>query len=97
MTLPWIARKFDMNSSYLSTLFTQELGMGFRQYLTNVRMKEAKRLLVQTTQPIESIAGAVGMEYYYFLKTFRKIQGISAGTYRLRNEAEDDKKGDTKK
>lgn len=89
LTLPWIARKFDMNSSYLSTLFTQELGMGFRQYLTNVRMKEAKRLLTQTTQTIESIAQEVGMEYYYFLKTFRKMQGISAGNYRLRNEAKD--------
>ena len=67
-----IAEKFEINSNYLSTLFKREMGLGFSQYLVEVKLKKAEIYLKETEMSIEEIADKIGMEYYYFLKLFKK-------------------------
>ena len=43
-----VATKFNISSSHFSTVFSQEIGETFRDYLTNLRMNRAKELLRST-------------------------------------------------
>ncbi|MDN5276704.1 MAG: two-component system, response regulator YesN [Clostridiales bacterium] len=68
---------------YLSHLFKEELNITFLEYLTMVRMEEAKKLLKDTSLSIVAIASQVGYEdASYFSKVFKKYVGISPAQYR---------------
>ncbi|MBN2617978.1 MAG: response regulator [Spirochaetales bacterium] len=63
-----------MNSSYFSELFKKEVGMGFNQFLINIRFNEAKKLLKDNTDlTIGDISSIVGFQdSNYFSRLFKK-------------------------
>jgi len=78
-----VARKVYISPYYLSHLFREELNITFLEYLTMVRMEEAKKLLKDTSLSIVAIASQVGYEdASYFSKVFKKYVGISPAQYR---------------
>ena len=78
-----MARKVYISPYYLSHLFREELNITFLEYLTMVRMEEAKKLLKDTSLSIVAIASQVGYEdASYFSKVFKKYVGISPAQYR---------------
>lgn len=78
-----VAAAANVSSTYLSKLFKEEMNMGFSEYLTEVRMEEAKKLLSETNISIKEIAGIVGyIDEKYFSKTFKKVNGIKPTDYR---------------
>ena len=78
-----VAKKFNISRSYLSKKFKQTTGFGFKEYLLNVRIKEACRLLLETNRSITDIAFACGFnDSNYFGDAFRRIKGISPNKYR---------------
>jgi len=78
-----IAEQEGFNVSYFSTLFKKETGSTFSEYLTNVRMDEAKRLLKETNLSVALICRAVGYsDTKHFTATFRKLAGIKPSEYR---------------
>ena len=83
LSLEEVSSQAGFSSSYFSTLFRKETGKNFLEYLTDVRIEEAKRLLRRSGDTIEQIGKAVGMnDYKRFSKTFKKITGISPKEYR---------------
>lgn len=53
------------------------------QYLTRIRIREARRLLVESQDPIHLISQHVGIQDpLYFSRLFRKETGISPSAYR---------------
>ena len=83
LTLGQVAAQAGMAPTYFSRVFKQELGCTFIQYLTRIRLQEAKRLLSTTTLPVAEIAYAVG--YHgpnYLTGVFKAVEGITPGTYR---------------
>ncbi len=83
LSLEEVSSQAGFSSSYFSTLFRKETGKNFLEYLTDVRIDEAKRLLRRSGDTIEQIGKAVGMnDYKRFSKTFKKITGISPKEYR---------------
>jgi two-component system response regulator YesN len=64
-----VAEKFKLNETYLSNFFKEQTGENFSQYLENIRMRDAKNLLSQTTLPVWKIAKKIG---YNSSDTFRK-------------------------
>ncbi|MCM8901449.1 PocR ligand-binding domain-containing protein [Caldicoprobacter algeriensis] len=83
ITLEDVARNVYISPYYLSHLFKEELNITFLEYLTMVRMEEAKKLLKDTSLSIVAIASQVGYEdASYFSKVFKKYVGISPGQYR---------------
>lgn len=83
LTLKSLAANFDMNPNYCCSLFTKYLGQTFSQYLTELRINEAKSLLKTTTYPLESIATLVGYnDYFYFSKVFKKHCSYSPKEFR---------------
>lgn len=60
ITLEGAASKIFMNPYYFSSFFKKHTQMNFKQYLTEIRMKEAVRLLLQTDLMVYEIAEKVG-------------------------------------
>ena len=78
-----VADAAGVNSTYLSYLFSQEMGIGFANYLLNLRMEHAKRLLRETDLKMWQVAEESGFnDYHYFSKVFKKAEGVSPAHYR---------------
>ncbi|WP_308639862.1 response regulator transcription factor [Paenibacillus silvisoli] len=78
-----IAGQVFLNPVYLGQLFKVNEGITFNQHLLQVRMEQAKELLLHTDMKIYEIAGKVGYrEIDWFSKKFKEYTGISAGEYR---------------
>ncbi len=83
LTLEDVAQAVHFSSYYVSRLFKEELGMNFIEYLTRIRVEEAKRLLLETSQTVSEIAASVGyQDPSYFTKVFKKIEGQTPTEFR---------------
>ncbi|MEI4768650.1 response regulator [Psychrobacillus sp. FJAT-51614] len=77
------AKSVHLNPSYLSQLFKQQLNTKFVDYLTELRIQEGKRLLLNTTLKMSEIADRVGYsEVAYFSNNFKKMTGYSPSEFR---------------
>lgn len=71
-----------VNSTYLSYLFSQEMKTGFANYLLNLRLEHAKKLLRSCDLKIWQIAEKSGFnDYHYFSKVFKKNVGMNPAQY----------------
>lgn len=72
------ANELNIGSTYLSKLFKDETGIGFSEYLSNLRIEKAKLLLLDEKCEIKDIPAKCGFNSYdYFFKAFKKITGIT--------------------
>ncbi|MFC4596692.1 helix-turn-helix domain-containing protein [Cohnella hongkongensis] len=77
-----LAARANLSPKYFGTLFKQAAGVSVSQYLTGIRIGEAKRLLRENRHTIEEIAEKVGIgDLYYFSKLFKKAEGLSPKRY----------------
>ncbi|WP_248924206.1 helix-turn-helix domain-containing protein [Paenibacillus hamazuiensis] len=83
LSLNHISDKFSINGKYSSQLFKEHFGMKFVDFLVNLRMDHAKKLLHETEEPIQDIALKVGyLHSISFGRTFKKVVGVTPGDYR---------------
>jgi AraC-like DNA-binding protein len=69
--------------STLNRYVRQWLGMGFHEYVQEVRMEEAKRLLRSSRQSVAQIARECGFSSSgYFIRAFKKGLGKTPQQYR---------------
>ena len=79
-----LAQYMHMNPSYLSKIFKQEAGTTVIKYLTSLRIHKSCQMLNSGNYSISEIASATGFnDYFYFLKTFKKITGVTPRQYQL--------------
>ena len=65
-----------MNSAYLGQIFKKHYGVSFSDYLNQIRIDEAIRLLRRTDFRVYEIATKVGYrDSDYFINRFEKIMG----------------------
>lgn len=77
-----LAYKFSISSYYLSKLFKQETGYNFVEFLTQIRIEKAKKMLLEGI-PIKKIYKKVGYsDPNYFSRVFKKITGVSPRNYK---------------
>jgi AraC-like DNA-binding protein len=80
-----VARACGISPSHLSRTFRKIMGVTFTQYLTELRMTEAQRLLVRTSMSVMEVAMQVGYSRHsYFSKRFRETVGITPIDFRRR-------------
>ena len=78
-----VSNYLSMNYSQFSYSFKQYTGESFVNYLKEIRIREAKRLLAETDLKVQEISMMVGYENEkLFMKTFRSQCGVSATEYR---------------
>ncbi|WP_277713625.1 helix-turn-helix domain-containing protein [Paenibacillus mucilaginosus] len=90
ITLSGAAEKVYLNPSYLSTLFKSRLGVSFIEYLTNLRVEEAKKRLLYSREKIASIAEASGFSNIrHFNRVFKSATGLTPLEFRKERRGED--------
>ncbi|MBR4462177.1 MAG: response regulator [Erysipelotrichaceae bacterium] len=83
ISLETVAYQLNISPTHLSTIFKKETGIGFNQYLINVRIEEAKKLLRSSKYNLNEVANAVGYnDAGYFSILFKKETKISPGEFR---------------
>ncbi len=83
ITLKDAAQRAYMDSSYFSRQFKKLTGLGFIEYLTEIRIKKATELVDNTTLSVNQIAEQCGFSSAnYFRDVFRKHYNISPLEYR---------------
>lgn len=85
ISLNTVAASVNISPSHFSTIFSQETGITFIEFLTEVRMEKAKELLLCTNRKVADIGYEVGYrDSHYFSYLFKKTHGISPKDYRMR-------------
>ena len=84
ITLQDIAKSVYLHPAYVSDLFKKTTGQNISDYIQNIRIKQAKKLIKDTPQyKIYKIAEQVGfVNEKYFSKVFKEIEGITPNEYR---------------
>ncbi len=84
LTLSRAADYFAVSPSHLSRLFKRCSGLNFKQYLTQRRIAEAKRLLEDDPErKIGAIADDIGQpNFALFNRNFKKVTGLTPSEYR---------------
>jgi two-component system response regulator YesN len=83
ITLKDVADHVHLHPAYLSALFKKSAGCSMREYITRVRMQQARRMLTHTDRTILDIAIAVGFDCQsYFTRVFKAETGLTPRQYR---------------
>lgn len=83
ISLNVLAEEFHLSASYISQLFKNEIGVNSLAYLTNIRMEQAKKLLLSTPLSIAEVSERSGYgDYRVFTKAFKKSEGVTPSQYR---------------
>ncbi|MBY0215369.1 response regulator [Paenibacillus illinoisensis] len=91
LDLAMVSNHVSLNYAYFSNLFKKNIGKGFAEYLRDVRLDKARRLLAETDHKIVEVAAMVGYESYKsFTRAFRLVMQIQPTEYRqmMRHKAE---------
>ncbi len=85
ITVSGVAERFSISPNYLSSVFKQEEGIGFSEYLAAQRIAKAKILIRETNKKVYEISDEVGFDdAYYFSKVFKRVCGQTPSEYRTR-------------
>lgn len=88
ISLNSVATHVNISPSHFSSIFSQEEGQTFIEYLTALRMNKAKELLMCSSLKSSEIGYAVGYkDPHYFSYLFKKTQSCTPKEYRMRGKA----------
>ncbi|GBF77400.1 hypothetical protein PA598K_05948 [Paenibacillus sp. 598K] len=83
LSLQSVSEPFGMPASHASVLFKRETGEKFIDYVLKVRLDHGRRMLLDSEEPIQSIAEKVGYSHVLsFHRAFKKLFGFPPGEYR---------------
>ena len=83
LSLDMVCTRLGVSNSYFSSVFKKETGQSFISYLTEYRMQQALRLLLETNEKSYEIAEHVGyVDANYFSYVFKRQYGMSPAKYR---------------
>ena len=86
LSLETLSKQLFLSPCHLSRIFKKMVGVSFVNYVNNIRVKEAKRLLLGSHYSILEIAELVGYQSNtHFDRVFKKITGMSPLEYRKDN------------
>lgn len=88
LTRSFMADMTGFNESYFSSLFKKETGWSFAEYVNQIRVDQAKLLLLGTNDKLQDIALKTGFaDGSYLGKTFTKYVHLSPSSFRKRRHS----------
>lgn len=87
LTLETVSEKYYLSTFYFSRTFKEVTGFHFVEYVSNVRIKEAKKLLLNSDFTINEISSAVGFHSNtHFGRVFKQIVGCAPSSYKKKEQ-----------
>lgn len=77
-----LANRFHVSPGYLSAQFKKHTGLTLREYLLDKKIDYAKTLLLQGANVTEACYQAGFGDYANFIRSFKKITGMSPGRFK---------------
>ncbi len=78
LTLNEVSAVFGLSPNYLSVLFKKTCGIGFSEYITQMKISRARTMLLEQDMKVYEVADQLGFESaFYFSKVFKKVAGVS--------------------
>jgi len=77
-----VCQIYHYSRMQLYRLIKKNTGVSFIDYISNLRMLHAKRLLISSDLPVKQIAEHVGLEENYFYRFFRNYTNTTPYDYR---------------
>ena len=83
ISLDEVSQAVNISPYYFSKIFKEDVGEGFVEYLTKIRMDKAKELLTTTECSMKEICSMVGYaDPNYFSRSFKKNVGVTPTEYK---------------
>lgn len=83
ITVRSAAEYLQIDPTYLSKLFSKEVGISFREFIINARVGAAKNMLEYSDFPYSDISLSLGFSSQSaFTDTFKRVTGMTPGKYR---------------
>ncbi|MFC5529029.1 response regulator [Cohnella yongneupensis] len=83
LSLEKVAAVVFLNPAYFSLLFKQKTGQGYKDYVTSLRLEQAKSLLASSELKLMDIAERIGYnDVRHFTQMFRKKYDMTPTEYR---------------
>ncbi len=83
ITLDQIANTFSINKFYLTRIFEKQYGTSIINYILDIRITQAKRMLRFSNEKINYIGKTCGFDdQNYFSRAFKQVEGITPTEYR---------------
>lgn len=74
------AEYLQVSVPYLSNLFKQQMGIGLLNYISGMRVKYAKKCILEDNLSVAQAAKEAGFENINtFIRTFKKYEGTTPG------------------
>jgi Response regulator containing CheY-like receiver domain and AraC-type DNA-binding domain len=86
ISLHTVAEEVNVSPNHFSTIFRQETGETFINYITKIRMEKAKYLLATTSMRTSDVGYEVGYnDTHYFSYAFKRNTGMTPKEFRNKN------------
>lgn len=83
INMAMVANQVSVNYTWFSEKFKEHTGMNFNDYLKQLRLEEAERLLRDTPYKVYEVSSHSGFgDVKYFMKTFRETTGLTPSEWR---------------
>ncbi|MEF2247444.1 MULTISPECIES: helix-turn-helix domain-containing protein [unclassified Paenibacillus] len=83
LSLTSMSEHFQLTPQYLSTFFKKYSGQNVTDFISRLRVRKAKTLLLTTTLTVSEIAQKIGYANEVgFIRLFKKMEGVTPGKYR---------------
>jgi YesN/AraC family two-component response regulator len=91
ISLTDMAEYFNLSPNYISQLIKEKTGKIFKEYLSEFRVKQAKRIMNEQGElKIHDVACLVGWRNVNtFIRVFKKYEGVTPGQYKQEMEREE--------
>ncbi|WP_319560673.1 response regulator [Marispirochaeta sp.] len=83
ITLEKIAQEVYLTPNYIGHIFKETIGVNFNEYVTQVRIEHARKLLKKPENKVYDVSLMVGYKNpHYFTKLFKKYTGVTPSCYK---------------
>lgn len=88
-SIPGICNEFGISQPYLSRIFKDVLNCTYNEFLTNIRIEEAKKMLRLEQYNIGQVAEYTGYNsQFYFSRVFKSVTGVTPTEYSRNTQKE---------